>query len=128
MSHEANGITKYAPHLRSFAAQIREYHALFTANRTSSATRMKTPEQKPEPSPALAVVPGSAVRRPASKHRDEWVRGYFCAVAILLRETCAEGAANTEAVSLFKNGGPWHDADAEDIEPFQRHGLIPPNK
>lgn len=46
---------------------------------------------------------------------------------MLLRETCAEGAANTDAVSLFKNGGPWRDADAEDIETFKRHGLIAPN-
>lgn len=32
MSHEANGVTKYAPHLREFAADIRKHHAAYTAN------------------------------------------------------------------------------------------------
>ena len=32
LSHEANGVTQYAPSLRGFAADIRRHHALFTAN------------------------------------------------------------------------------------------------
>jgi hypothetical protein len=32
LSHEANGVTQYAPSLRGFAADIRRHHALYTAN------------------------------------------------------------------------------------------------
>lgn len=32
LSHEANGVTQYAPSLRGFAADIRRHHAGFTAN------------------------------------------------------------------------------------------------
>ncbi|WP_043003069.1 hypothetical protein [Comamonas testosteroni] len=48
-------------------------------------------------------------------------RGYFCAVAVLLRE---EGSASTEVKSLFAQGGSPLDADAEDIALFKEHGLM----
>jgi len=36
LSHEANGVTKYAPHLRAFSAGIRRHHAAFKATGVSS--------------------------------------------------------------------------------------------
>ncbi len=48
-------------------------------------------------------------------------RGFFCAVAVLLRE---EGAATTAVKSLFSQCGSPLDADAEDIALFKEHGLM----
>ena len=48
-------------------------------------------------------------------------RGYFCAVAVLLRE---EGAATTAVKSLFSQCGSPLDADAEDIALFKEYGLM----
>lgn len=36
LSHEANGVTQYAPSLRGFAADIRRHHASYTANTKGS--------------------------------------------------------------------------------------------
>ena len=57
--------------------------------------------------------------------RDDFGRGYFCAVAVYLKESCQDGVADTMAQSLFRQGGDWQRADAEDIETFRIHGLIP---
>ena len=52
----------------------------------------------------------------------DFARGYFCAVAALLRET---GNVSTDVESLFRQGGePWK-ADQCDIELFREHGLMP---
>lgn len=60
----------------------------------------------------------------STRDNRQWARGYFCAVATLLKETMAKGAADTACVSLFRQGGKWNDADPEDIETFKQHGLI----
>lgn len=59
------------------------------------------------------------------KKRDEWVRGYFCAVAMYLKLHFAPGCHDHQADELFNGGGDWHDADPEDIETFKEYGLIP---
>ncbi|ADV02180.1 hypothetical protein [Alicycliphilus denitrificans] len=53
--------------------------------------------------------------------RDSWTRGYYCAVAVLLRE---EGAVTPQVRSLFKQGGAPHEAAAGDLALFAEHGLI----
>lgn len=57
---------------------------------------------------------------------NDWEHGYFCAVAILLKETCAPGCASQEATDLFRKGGDWRKADPEDIETFKFHSLVKP--
>jgi hypothetical protein len=52
-------------------------------------------------------------------------RGYFCAVAVFLKENYSEGVAGSDVQSLFRQGGDWKKADPEDIETFRIHGLIP---
>lgn len=52
---------------------------------------------------------------------NDFARGYFCAVAILLRE---KGAADTYVRSLFNQGGIPSLASPEDIELFRAHGLM----
>jgi len=51
----------------------------------------------------------------------EWSRGYYCAVAVLLRES---GTVTPELRSLFNAGGGHEHADNEDIELFREHGLM----
>lgn len=51
----------------------------------------------------------------------EWSRGYYCAVACLLRES---GAVTTDVLSLFKNGGSPQFADPEDLALFKAYGLM----
>ena len=51
---------------------------------------------------------------------NDFERGYFCAVATLLKET---GDADAMVKSLF-SGGNWRNADKEDIELFKEHGLL----
>ena len=58
---------------------------------------------------------------------SEWARGYFCAVAMLVKENYQEGCHGTEVRSLFLGGGDYRLADSEDIETFRRHGLISQN-
>jgi hypothetical protein len=50
----------------------------------------------------------------------EFVRGYYCAVASLLRE---EGSVTTGIRSLYKQGGWVELADDEDRELFKFYGL-----
>jgi len=52
----------------------------------------------------------------------EWSRGYYCAVAVLLRE---EGHATPAVRSLYSQGGGTKFADAEDVALFAQHGLVP---
>ncbi len=54
---------------------------------------------------------------------DQWSRGYYCAVSILLRE---EGIATTQVRSLFGQGGDWRKADPFDIALFKEYGLVTP--
>jgi len=54
-----------------------------------------------------------------------WRRGFFCAVAVLLKQTCHPGISTPDLTSLFKAGGDWKDADPEDVKTFREHGLIP---
>ena len=60
-----------------------------------------------------------------SEAQHEWERGYYCAVAAVLREN---GFADTFVRKLFEQGGgaPEH-ADAEDVALFREHGLMQPN-
>lgn len=53
--------------------------------------------------------------------QSQWVRGYFCAVAVLLRE---EGSVTPTVKSLFDQGGNALEADVEDQELFRDHGLM----
>lgn len=55
---------------------------------------------------------------------NNWLRGYYCAVAQALRE---EGGTTTLIESLFRNGGDWREADPEDIALFKQHGLTKDN-
>ena len=54
----------------------------------------------------------------------EWSRGYYCAVAVLLRES---GTVTPDVRSLFDAGGGHEHADAEDMGLFREHGLVPHN-
>lgn len=55
---------------------------------------------------------------------QEFERGYFCAVSVLLRETCAYGVISTDVRSLFEQGGDPKNADPEDLATFKRYGLL----
>lgn len=48
-------------------------------------------------------------------------RGYFCAVATMLR---MEGCVNAQIRELFEGGGDPLKADRFDVELFREHGLI----
>jgi len=48
------------------------------------------------------------------------LRGYYCAVAVLLREA---GSVTTEVRSLYEQGGDPAQADPHDVELFEAHGL-----
>jgi len=61
----------------------------------------------------------------AAKRSHDWERGYFCAVAVLLKENFADGVSGTESNSLFRQGGDWSKAHPDDIGTFRKHGLIP---
>lgn len=54
----------------------------------------------------------------------DFARGYFCAVAALLRE---EGAVTTRVRDLFNQGGDAELADECDKELFTEYGLLPYN-
>jgi len=53
---------------------------------------------------------------------NDFERGYYCAVAALLRE---EGNVTTSVRSLFGSGGNPLNADQTDIDLFRKHGLLP---
>lgn len=57
--------------------------------------------------------------------QHHWSRGYFCAVSVLIREN----GRDTNSDSLFSAGGGVERAlacaDAQDIEVFRQHGLLP---
>jgi spermidine synthase len=53
----------------------------------------------------------------------DFERGYYCAVATLLRE---EGVATTQVESIFSQGGDPDKADQIDKDLFREHGLLPP--
>lgn len=55
-----------------------------------------------------------------SKH-SEFSRGYYCAVAVLLREV---GVVTTDVRNLFQQGGNPLLADSDDVALFRQHGLI----
>lgn len=56
--------------------------------------------------------------------KADFIRGYYCAVAVLLKE---EGL-NTHSESLFRQGGSKAAillcADKQDIETMKQHGLF----
>jgi hypothetical protein len=52
--------------------------------------------------------------------RDDFARGYFCAVSVALRE---DGPVTTVR-SLFSQGGDANKADPSDIDLFVEHGLM----
>lgn len=55
-----------------------------------------------------------------TKPSHDFERGFYCAVAALLRE-----GAEQQARSIFPQGGNPMHADACDIEVFQQHGFLP---
>jgi len=57
----------------------------------------------------------------------DFERGFFCAVAVYIKESCQENVYDTMAQSLFRQGGDWKNADPQDIEVFRSHGLIQHN-
>ena len=61
-----------------------------------------------------------AVAAHSASSGSEWRSGYFCAVAMLLRE---EGGVSAAALSLFRQGGSTESIDASDLELFREHGL-----
>lgn len=67
-----------------------------------------------------SFVAGCASQANANE-QSHWVRGYFCAVAVLLRE---EGSVTPAVKSLFEQGGSALKADVEDRELFRTHGLM----
>ncbi len=68
----------------------------------------------------------SIVRKNELHRRSEFTRGYYCAVAVMLRE---DGSVTTSVRSLFNQGGDektiFAAADADDIELFREYGLLP---
>jgi hypothetical protein len=52
---------------------------------------------------------------------NEWCRGYYCAVSVLLRE---EGHVTAAVRSLFDQGGGAQNADPDDIAIFREHRLL----
>jgi len=62
-------------------------------------------------------------RSTASAGSGEWERGYFCAVAALIRMN--DGLADTTAIDLFKAGGKPDNADECDKTLFREAGLLP---
>lgn len=54
-----------------------------------------------------------------------WARGYYAAVAVLLRE---EGCVTSSVMSLYRQGGGAEFADEADTELFRAHGLTPPGR
>ncbi|MBS0328242.1 MAG: hypothetical protein JSR30_00185 [Proteobacteria bacterium] len=67
-------------------------------------------------------------RRSSAKKqdRDDWARGYFCAVALYIKENCAEGNADSAAISMFRGALLYvRYADEEDKTVFVTHGLMP---
>ncbi len=52
---------------------------------------------------------------------NDWCRGYYCAVSVLLRE---EGVVTPSVRSLFDQGGGADNADPEDVALFREHGLL----
>ena len=52
--------------------------------------------------------------------RQDWERGYFCAVAVALREN----GDGTIVRSMFGQGGDPTKADPEDKAVFREHGLM----
>ena len=76
-----------------------------------------------EAAPTLAVcspLDGGVGR--LSPGRAEWARGYYCAVAVLLRE---QGHASAEVRSLYAQGGNAAAAHPDDAALFTAHGLTP---
>lgn len=54
------------------------------------------------------------------RSKRQWLRGYYCAVAVLLRET---GCVTAEIRNLYEQGGDASQADPHDTELFAHHGL-----
>ena len=63
-------------------------------------------------------------KRRVKRDENQWSQGYYCAVAVLLRET---GCVDTNVQSLFQHGGDPDLADPVDLVLFREHGLMPPN-
>ena len=57
----------------------------------------------------------------AARSGNDWCRGYYCAVSVLLRE---EGIVAPAVRSLFDQGGGAENADPDDIALFREYGLI----
>lgn len=60
-----------------------------------------------------------------SASSQAWSRGYYAAVALLLRE---EGCVTSSVKSLYQQGGGAEFADEVDAELFRAHGLISSNR
>lgn len=67
--------------------------------------------------------------RNKSKKEDEWIAGYMCAVATMIR---MEGGANTDTAELFRACCPLDDTirftSEIDLRIFVQHGLIKETK
>lgn len=55
---------------------------------------------------------------------NEWQRGYFCALALMLKADYGIGVHSPAIMEFFKSGGDYRNADHVDIATFRRHGLI----
>jgi hypothetical protein len=70
-----------------------------------------------------ACAPGTAKRKIDAATRN-FIRGYFCAVAVLLQD---EGASNARVDTLWNGGGGVESAkyaDPEDINVFRHYGFL----
>lgn len=91
------------------ATAVRDYNRWVRENKARLAG-------EPLPRATRKVVPQIVVTEPA---RTEWVRGFYCAVAVALRE-----GYDNSARSLFGHGGDPALADPDDIALFRDHGLM----
>ncbi len=62
---------------------------------------------------------------PVNPKRNDFIRGYYCAVSVFIREN----GRNTVTDSLFRQGGKVKDilanADESDLATFRECGLLP---
>lgn len=98
--------------LYEIQAALRRYAEAFDA---ASAALLITPEllrERDAAHDALLAIARGDTQPPV--HRDdygtEWARGYYCAVAILLRE---DGLATPHVRSLYRQGGGAEHCDRE---------------
>lgn len=103
-------------------AEAEKYNRDMGRFRDRQALRAHALHEPAGPSGSLRCDGVVGQKRPK---KDEWSRGYYCAIAMMLKRNYAEGVSGPDTGELFRSGGDWRQADPEDIETFRRHGLLP---